>query len=54
MNAQQGEQKAMTKRLKVGEAAPDLTLVNGNGQETHLSQIWSQGPTLLTFLRHFG
>lgn len=41
-------------RLKIGDDAPDYTLFDENGNEVSLSQLWSSGPTVLTFLRHFG
>lgn len=46
----------MTKdrRLTPGDRAPDLTLLDVNGQPITLSDHWANGPTVLTFLRHFG
>ena len=44
----------MSKRLKVGDAAPAATGLDVAGNEVDLSIHWSNGPTLLTFLRHFG
>jgi hypothetical protein len=41
-------------RLKVGIIAPNLTLVNVKNQPINLADLWPTGPTLLTFLRHFG
>jgi peroxiredoxin len=41
-------------RLRVGDAAPALTLPDAAGQRVELSSKWQSGPTLLTFLRHFG
>jgi peroxiredoxin len=40
--------------LKPGDAAPDATLLDVNGNPVSLADLWPQGPTLLTFLRHFG
>jgi peroxiredoxin len=40
--------------IAVGERAPDVTVLDANGQAITLSQAWSSGPVLLTFLRHFG
>jgi len=44
----------MTTRLQVGDPAPDLTLFNGDGETTALSNEWHHGPVILNFLRHFG
>lgn len=44
----------MTTLLQVGDQAPDATLLNQAGNPYHLSDLWSDGPTLLTLLRHFG
>lgn len=37
-----------------GTAAPDLVLPDHAGNPVTLSDLWSQGPTLLMFWRHFG
>ena len=44
----------MTKQLKVGDAAPGGTALAQTGEAIQLSGLWADGPTLLTFLRHFG
>jgi hypothetical protein len=41
-------------QLEVGQAAPAATLLNPAGASVLLSDMWAKGPTLLTFLRHFG
>ena len=41
-------------RLNVGEAAPDYALLDDAGNPVSLSELWANGPTVLTFLRHFG
>lgn len=42
-------------RLQVGDRAPVITLADPQGREVTLDeQVWSQGPTLMSFLRHFG
>ncbi len=41
-------------RLKIGDAAPDYTLLDSEGRAVSLREAWASGPTLLTFLRHFG
>jgi len=40
--------------LKVGDPAPNITVLDVQGQPTALAGYWTNGPTLLTFLRHFG
>lgn len=41
-------------RLTVGSPAPDSLLLDIDGQPATLAARWPDGPTLLTFLRHFG
>ncbi len=41
-------------RLEIGMTAPDIILTDVHNQSIHLNELWSYGPTLLTFLRHFG
>lgn len=41
-------------QLSVGMIAPDVVLTDSAGREVSLSGIWHSGPTVLTFLRHFG
>jgi hypothetical protein len=42
------------KRLKPGDPAPDVAVLDAAGQPYQLSAAWRAGPVLLTFLRHFG
>ena len=44
----------MTALLNVGDSALDATLLDQKGDSYQLSDLWQNGPTLLTFLRHFG
>ncbi len=44
----------MTKRLRPGDRAPDGTALDTDGRPVRLEECWPQGPTFLTFLRHFG
>jgi peroxiredoxin len=41
-------------QLSIGSQAPDAVLLDENGNNTALKSLWENGPTLLTFLRHFG
>lgn len=41
-------------KLKAGEPAPDIQVVNADGETIALSSIWADKPVVLTFLRHFG
>lgn len=40
--------------FRIGDRAPDVTVLNMQGQPVALSESWREGPVLLTFLRHFG
>jgi peroxiredoxin len=41
--------------IRIGDAAPDLTLTTANGQPVALSELWRTGhAALLVFLRHLG
>ena len=40
--------------LRVGSAAPSLTVFDAAGAPAVLAELWAAGPLLLTFLRHFG
>jgi peroxiredoxin len=40
--------------LRVGEPAPDATLLGADEAPLRLSELWSEGPLVLIFLRHFG
>jgi hypothetical protein len=41
-------------RLQPGDAAPPGTALDVDGQPVALEALWANGPTLLTFLRHYG
>jgi len=45
---------AKVKKLKPGDAAPSGVALDTDGQEVSLAAYWTDGPVLLTFLRHFG
>lgn len=47
-------EKSVHSRLQIGMSAPDLMLLNVQNQPINLADLWPTGPTLLTFLRHFG
>ena len=38
----------------VGDRAPDVTIRDEDGREVALSSFWTQRPTALVFVRHFG
>lgn len=40
--------------LAVGDAAPDLVLLDADERPVILSALWKQRPLALIFLRHFG
>jgi peroxiredoxin len=40
--------------LKVGDKAPNITVSDKRGQPVEIESLWGQGPTLISFLRHFG
>ena len=40
--------------VQVGDSAPDLGLRTSDGDAMRLSELWSAGPALLLFWRHFG
>jgi peroxiredoxin len=40
--------------VQVGDPAPDLELGTSDGGKLRLSDLWSRGPTLLLFWRHYG
>lgn len=42
------------KRLNFNDPAPDLTLLDLDGQPVQLSSLWRESPLLLAFTRHFG
>ena len=43
-----------SKLLDTGTSAPDLKLLDHTGASCQLSSLWSEGPALLMFWRHFG
>ena len=42
------------RKLKRGDFAPNLQVVNADGTTIDLSSLWSDKPVVLSFLRHFG
>jgi peroxiredoxin len=40
--------------LQIGDPAPDLELPDHTGLPTRLSSLWSDGPAIILFWRHFG
>jgi peroxiredoxin len=46
--------KMTGKRIKTGDLAPNLKVVNADGETIELSALWADTPVVLAFLRHFG
>ena len=44
----------MAKQLTVGDTAPAAVVINVADEPVALDSLWADGPTFLTFLRHFG
>jgi peroxiredoxin len=44
----------MGSRLKTGDFAPTIQMVNADGETIELSSLWADKPVVLAFLRHFG
>ena len=44
----------MPEILRVGDQAPDVTLLDADEQAVALAALWQAQPTVLVFLRHFG
>lgn len=44
----------MKKQLTVGNMAPTGTVIDTADEAVDLASLWADGPTFLTFLRHFG
>ncbi|MEO8610865.1 MAG: peroxiredoxin-like family protein [Chloroflexota bacterium] len=40
--------------LKIGDPAPDIIVSDIHGQPVEMASFWEKGPTLVSFLRHFG
>ena len=38
----------------LGDAAPDVAVLDARGREIELSALWRERPTVLAFLRHYG
>lgn len=41
-------------QLQIGDRAPDFSALDVHGNAVEASSLWPHGPTLLTFLRHYG
>jgi len=44
----------MGSKLKAGDFAPNIQVVNADGETIELSSLWADKPVVLAFLRHFG
>ncbi|PKN93571.1 MAG: hypothetical protein CVU44_09485 [Chloroflexi bacterium HGW-Chloroflexi-6] len=45
---------SMKNSLKFNDLAPDLEVLDSEGQPIQLSSLWQAGPLVLAFTRHFG
>ena len=48
------ESKQATAPLTRADALADITLPDQDGHETRLSDLWSDHPAVLVWLRHYG
>ncbi len=44
----------MSKKLKTGDVARNLQVINADGATIELASLWADKPLVLAFLRHFG
>jgi hypothetical protein len=44
----------MASQLRKGDVAPAATVIDMDDEHVALDSLWANGPTFLTFLRHFG
>ncbi len=44
----------MAGKLKAGNVAPNIQVVNADGETIELSSLWVDKPVVMAFLRHFG
>jgi peroxiredoxin len=44
----------MTGKLKVGDVASSIQVMDADGSTIALSSLWADKPVVLSFLRHFG
>ena len=49
-----GQSVSKQRRLQSGDFAPNVQVVNADGETIELSSLWSDKPVVLSFLRHFG
>lgn len=40
--------------VDVGDLAPDVGVLDGEGREVRLATLWADRPAVLAFLRHYG
>lgn len=41
-------------RLRIGDQAPSLTLLDSQNRTVALAELWHKSPVFLSFIRHFG
>jgi hypothetical protein len=44
----------MSGKLKTGDLAPNIQVMDADGNTIAVSSVWSDKPVVLSFLRHFG
>jgi peroxiredoxin len=54
MKNQETRMADIAPHLKIGDHAPDIIVSDIHGQPVELASYWQKGPTLVSFLRHFG
>jgi len=54
MLTQQKPINKLNPRVAIAQPAPDVTVINSEGQTIDLSSVWQDKPVVLSFLRHFG
>lgn len=42
------------RKLQSGNTAPNIQVLNADGNTLELAALWQDKPVVLTFLRHFG
>ncbi len=54
LSDESGQPMSKQRKLQSGDVAPNLNVVNADGETIELSSLWTDKPVVLAFLRHFG